>query len=58
MNEDSRLTTIHPLASSFARLRTTIWGGALLTPSEALTMLERNADPPIDKTAPATVLQK
>jgi SAM-dependent methyltransferase len=30
-----------PLASSFARLRTTIWGGALLTASEAQTMLER-----------------
>jgi SAM-dependent methyltransferase len=30
-----------PLASSLARLRTTIWGGALLTPSEAQTMLER-----------------
>jgi SAM-dependent methyltransferase len=29
------------LASSFARLRTTIWGGALLTPSEAQTMLRR-----------------
>lgn len=29
-----------PLASSFARLRTTIWGGAMLTPSEAHTMLE------------------
>jgi SAM-dependent methyltransferase len=30
-----------PLATSFARLRTTIWGGAQLTPSEAQTMLER-----------------
>jgi SAM-dependent methyltransferase len=30
-----------PLATSFARLRTTIWGGALLTTSEAQTMLER-----------------
>jgi SAM-dependent methyltransferase len=30
-----------PLARSFARLRTTIWGGALLTLSEAQTMLER-----------------
>lgn len=30
-----------PLAGSYARLRTTIWGGALLTPAEAQTMLER-----------------
>src|SRR5262245_38474864 len=29
------------LASSYARLRTAIWGGALLPPTEAQTMLER-----------------
>lgn len=30
-----------PLAASYARLRTAIWGGALLAPAEAQTMLEQ-----------------
>ncbi len=30
-----------PLAGSYARLRTTIWGGALLAPAKVQTMLER-----------------